>query len=353
MNKKLKGRVWPMLVVMLLLSLGLIACGDSTTTSPATTSAVTTLAATSAAPIANTTASATTSVAANSSAVSFPRTVVDGAGRSVTIPKKPERIAALTFDTAEVVLQTVEVSRVIAVVKNAQDPTITYAADKAKLVPNITGQTQPDPEQVVALKPDLIVITLTHTGEQDFAKLIDQAGIPLIKIDNWDSVEQVKKNITILTQAVGEDAKGQALIADIDKRIGAVKEKVAGAKNKVRALAVNPIANGLTPGPGALLHEMIGLAGGINAAEELGIKKWSPIDVEKIVKANPDVLFISDLIAQNPNFNNDLLAQPAMAKIKAKQDNRIYTLSSKDTFGAYFYIGVEQLAKQMYPDSFK
>ncbi|WP_159887189.1 TroA family protein [Paenibacillus puerhi] len=96
----------------------------------------------------------------------FPATVVLDDGMPVLIPSKPERIAALSLDAAEAVLELVAPERVAVVTRSAADPALAFHADLAELVQaKINGATSLDPEKVMSFNTDLLVMTKGHDKE--------------------------------------------------------------------------------------------------------------------------------------------------------------------------------------------
>ncbi|GAA5063418.1 ABC-type Fe3+-hydroxamate transport system substrate-binding protein [Thermocatellispora tengchongensis] len=101
---------------------------------------------------------------------SYPRTVeVPGdPPRQVTLPSRPMRIAALSADVAEAAVELVGAERLTAIPASSANPSLSSHAREMAAVPTkLPPGTGPDPEQIISLNPDLILITTRHGGEQD------------------------------------------------------------------------------------------------------------------------------------------------------------------------------------------
>src|SRR5690349_23022628 len=79
-------------------------------------------------------------------------TVVDDAGRSVTLPHTPQRIVSIAPGATEMLFAAGAGSRVIATVEFSDEPA------EAKKVPRIGDSNAVDIERVVALRPDVVVV---------------------------------------------------------------------------------------------------------------------------------------------------------------------------------------------------
>ncbi len=83
------------------------------------------------------------------------RVLTDDAGREVRIPEKPSHIISLTYGTDEVLLGLVSTKRISALSKYAGDEGITFVTKEKEAV----GRTMDyNPEAVMALKPDLVLV---------------------------------------------------------------------------------------------------------------------------------------------------------------------------------------------------
>ena len=84
-------------------------------------------------------------------------------------------------------------------------------ADEAARVPNKVGR---DAEQIIALQPDLVVAS--PFANADLVRRLQAAHIRLVVADLASSVDAHAENIRFLAYLYGEEARGEALIADAD-----------------------------------------------------------------------------------------------------------------------------------------
>ena len=279
----------------------------------------------------------------------FPRTITDGLGSEVTIPQKPQRIVSLTLATDEILLSLVATERVRAVTYLAGDSIWTNVSEIARQVEHTV---QSDPEQIIALEPDL-VLAATYNNP-DHIKLLRDAGIPVVVVSLFDSVDQVADNIRYVAQLTGDEARAEELIAAMEERLAAIEAMAAKAETKPRVLFYT--AFGSSAGKGSTFSDIVQRAGGINLGDEALDGPFGEISLEKIVELNPDVIVTDEFSPEdNAKWQENFSNHPALANVNAKKDGRIYTVPARhiSTLSHYIVEGVYDVAKLLHPDLVK
>ena len=279
----------------------------------------------------------------------FPRTITDGLGSEVTIPQKPQRIVSLTLATDEILLSLVATERVRAVTYLAGDSIWTNVSETARQVEHTV---QSDPEQIIALEPDL-VLAATYNNP-DHIKLLRDAGIPVVVVSLFDSVDQVADNIRYVAQLTGDEARAEELIAAMEERLAAIEAMAAKAETKPRVLFYT--AFGSSAGKGSTFSDIVQRAGGINLGDEALDGPFGEISLEKIVELNPDVIVTDEFAPEdNAEWQENFSNHPALANVNAKKNGRIYTVPARhiSTLSHYIVEGVYDVAKLLHPDLVK
>ena len=279
----------------------------------------------------------------------FPRTITDGLGSEVTIPQKPQRIVSLTLATDEILLSLVATERVRAVTYLAGDSIWTNVSETARQVEHTV---QSDPEQIIALEPDL-VLAATYNNP-DHIKLLRDAGIPVVVVSLFDSVDQVADNIRYVAQLTGDEARAEELIAAMEERLAAIEAMAAKAETKPRVLFYT--AFGSSAGKGSTFSDIVQRAGGINLGDEALDGPFGEISLEKIVELNPDVIVTDEFSPEdNAEWQENFSNHPALANVNAKKNGRIYTVPARhiSTLSHYIVEGVYDVAKLLHPDLVK
>ncbi len=175
-------------------------------------------------------------------------------------------------------------------------------------------QARADAESVAAAKADVV---LRFWGG-DAARL-ERLGVRVVTLDYAADFDGVKRNIKtaaaasrpIAAAAIGREAAGRALVADIDKRLAAL---AALAPSGVTALYVTP--GGVTAGKATMIDAILSAAGVRNSAAEAGLSYWPALSAEAIV-ADPPAFVVAGFFASNAERINHWSAarHPALQRI--------------------------------------
>jgi iron complex transport system substrate-binding protein len=284
----------------------------------------------------------------------YPLKVKDSTGYEMTIEKKPEAIVSMTLGTDEMLLSLTDKSKIKALSgKIAEDEGISNVADKAK---DFTKAEQ-NIETIISLKPD-IVFAANWMKKEDVQQLRD-AKIPVYCYATATNIEEQKKVIMEIAHVIGEDSRGQQIVNDMDTRLNAVEDKIKSLKPEEKLTVMDyDDSYGYTYGKGSTFDDISAKAGLINIASKEGLQASERISKEKIVQMNPDVIILpswsydkkQDPVKLAEEFKND----KSLAHVKAIKNNRVYLLPDKHLtcVSQYIILGVEDLAKAVYPQLF-
>ncbi|KYH34970.1 vitamin B12-binding protein [Clostridium tepidiprofundi DSM 19306] len=284
----------------------------------------------------------------------YPLTVKDSLGTEITIKSKPEKIVSLTLGSDEILLSLVDDKNIAALSgKIAEDEGISNVADKAKNFDKAEGNI----EKVISLNPDL-VFTANWMKKEQIQQMRD-AGINVYCVGSVSTIEQQEDVIKKIAKIVDEEQKGKELVDEMNKKLDYVASKLKGLKDKdkVRVLFYNSF--GSTNAEGTTFDDIAKKAGCINVASEAGLKLWPQVSKEKIIEMNPDVIIVpawSYDKSKNPkDFADSVLNDKSLKEVKAVKNKRVYMLPDKhmNCVSQYITLGVEDLAKAVYPDLFK
>ena len=332
------------LSLVLLLSAGLLVAGcgsDSTTTTaaPATTAST-------AAPAETTTTAAsgdaTTSTAAQASEGTFPVTITDDDGVTVTIGAKPVRIVSTKPASTEILFAIGAGDRVVGV--SSLDDYPPEAANIAKV-----GDFQPNPEAIMGLSPDLVI---SYSGYEEQMDPIAAEGAPVITF-NPSTVDGIYANITTLGAATGNTGQAAALVeslkAEMKKISGAAY--AAGSAPKVFYAVDNTL---WTVGPGTFVDDMLKLANAVNVGamqgSNGGAQQYYQFAAEQLIAADPDVILLpSTAFKTVEEFTKDA----RFSALTAVKDGQVYLVD--DTIitrpGPRIAEGFKALVLAIHPDA--
>ncbi|NCD09058.1 MAG: ABC transporter substrate-binding protein [Negativicutes bacterium] len=282
-------------------------------------------------------------------------TVTDDSGRLVYLKSKPTRIVSTTYGTDEILIELVEVKKIIALSRWAGDPEITFISKEQAAA--VGQKVSLSAESILALKPDIVFVSIT--AGKEVAKTLEEMGVTVYVADSPKNYEAMKKKVLGVASAVGEKEKGAAMARKMDVKMAALNEKlkkITPDKEK-KVMAFSFI--GAIGRKGNLLDDIFRNAHVRNCAAEAGLKQESgPLSKEQIVAINPDVIllptwdFNSD--ASTSDFAKELLNDPAIKDIAAIKNNKAVFVSDRYRYVASQHItdSIEAVAKAVYPELF-
>lgn len=147
------------------------------------------------------------------------RTFTDQIGRQVTVPDKVDRVVVLQHQTLNLLVQMNATDKIVGVMANWKQQ---LGDGYARLAPELAQKTalgdltHVDPEQLVALHPQVVFVT--NYAPQEMIDKISSLGIPVVAISlRHDAAgEQAKMNPTMADEEQAYDrgcGKGSRLSA--------------------------------------------------------------------------------------------------------------------------------------------
>ncbi|MBZ0170092.1 periplasmic binding protein [Candidatus Methylomirabilis lanthanidiphila] len=275
-----------------------------------------------------------------------PLTIVDDAGRSVTLGGPPKRIMTLTPGHTEILFALGAADRIVAVDQWSDFPSA------AKFKPQV-APFSPNLEQVVRLNPDLILST--HGGAEPLLPL-ERHGMRVI-IFAPRTLEELYRNILLIGRIVDAEARAEGLVRVMRQRVAAVVAKVRDAPRPRVFIEVDGTdpARPFTAGPGSFVDVLVQLAGGANVAAR-SRTAWPQFSLEELVKADPDLIILADPLAP-PNLDAPGLAarRPGWGRLRAVRRGAIAAIDANliSRPGPRIVEGLERLAGLVHPDRFQ
>lgn len=214
---------------------------------------------------------------------------------------KPQRVVSLNLCTDQIVMMLVPPERIAAVSRLSLDADMSVMAHRAQSLTVTSGMA----EEILTLKADL-VIAGTFTTRPTLA-LLKRLGYRVVKVGPAYSLDQIRKNIATIAEAVGEVGKGAALIDRFDKR----RAGFLHALPKVRPVAAAYYASNYTSGSATLVDDIIRSAGFRNLASDMGMSGTARLALEHLITLNPDLVVLGHTRAQYQTVTAENLKHPA------------------------------------------
>lgn len=271
----------------------------------------------------------------------YPLKVTDSYNREVTLDKEPQRIISIAPNITETIFALGKGDKLVGRTDYCDFPA------EAGKVASVGSLTDPSIEKIVELKPDVIIAS-THFKKEVVTKL-EQLNIKVLVLYGQESFDGVYDTITKVAQVLNAKESGDKIIGDMKKRVDAVTAKVKDAKKPSVYYVVGYGKSGdFTAGKGTFIANMIEMAGGVNAANDVEGWKYS---IEKLVEKNPDILVCS----KNFDTKKGLEAANGYKDLKAVQGGKLLEIDENllNRQGPRLAEGLETLAKLIHPEIFK
>lgn len=194
----------------------------------------------------------------------------------------PSKIICLTEETVETLYLLGREDLIIGVSQYVERP------PEAKLLPQVSQFVRSDIEQIVALKPDLII------GFSDIQKDIASQLIGRgqnVFVTNQRSLREILNNILLLGRLVGEEAKAQTLVKNFERKLEQFQKESAALKYRPKVYFEewdHPRYSCIQ-----WVSELIHATGGRNIFEHKSgamAREREVTDLE-IIEQNPDIIF--------------------------------------------------------------
>jgi cobalamin transport system substrate-binding protein len=268
--------------------------------------------------------------------------VTDEAGRRVTLPVKIDRIVSLAPNLTEIVYAVGAGDRLVGRTSYCDYP------PQAKSVIEVGDTLHPSVERIIALKPQLVLVS-TASQLESFTRQLDEQKIA-VYVTNPQSLDQVFASIEKLGNLFGKNDVAAKLLADLRRRAKTVESATAQLK-PVRVFYQVSDEPLYTIGRDAYLTDLIKRAGGISVTADVPTA-FPRFSDEAALASKPDAIILP---TGGSMGNANATVAPALKNSPAVRDNRVYKINDDllSRPGPRLVDGLEQLAKTLHPESFK
>ena len=278
---------------------------------------------------------ATTSAAATT----YPLTLTDDLGRRVILQAEPRRVVSVLPSTTETLCALGLCERLVGV-----DDYSDFPASVSKL-PKVGGLYNPNIEAMVALKPDLVVVS--KYGK--LAESLAAAGITVLAI-NPETYDEVFSKTLVLGRVMNREAQAKILVIQMRRDIAKIEILTKNAVRKPTAYyEVDPTP--YTVGPNSFIGVLLGKAGAVNIIPA-SLGDFPKISPELVVQQNPQLILGVNLATAK--------ARPGWANIAAVKSGRVTAIvpgSALDNLltrpGPRLPLALAALAKIVHPEMFR
>ncbi len=274
-----------------------------------------------------------------------PMVMTDGLGREVTLSAPAQRVVSLAPSNTEILFAVGAGSQVVG-----RDEFTNYP-ESAVTLPSVGGSMGDyNIEQIVNLKPDLVLAAEINTPEQ--VKALEDLGVTVYYLSNPTDIEGMYVNLITVGKLTGKEPAATALVDSLKQRVAAAEDKVAGVTARPKVfyeLDGSEAAKPWTAGAGTFIDQLIIMAGGENVAASLE-GSWGQFSQEALLVANPDFILLGD--AAYGTTAEQVAARAGWETIQAVQTGQVLPFND-DTVsrpGPRLVDALEELVRILHPE---
>ena len=251
----------------------------------------------------------------------------DALGRTVSLQKKPERVAALIGSFADVWV--LSGGTVCATVEDAWDD---FGLELPDAV-NIGGAHSPNLELLLSADPDFVIASASTSSNVEMKDTLEAAGITVAYFD-VDNFYDYLDMLTIFTDITGRKDLFEKNGLALQKQIESVKSEFSLPEEARTVLLLRAHSGSVKAkgSEGTILGEMLADLGCINIADS-DTALLDSISIESIIRQEPRHIFVvtmgNDTEKAMGNLQKMMDENPAWGMLEAVEEGRFHVMDRK------------------------
>ncbi len=277
-----------------------------------------------------------------------PTPALDAYGTPIAFPSRaPQRIISMVPTTSDMLAALHLDKKVVAV-----DSYTVYPPDLASL-PKISTFGKYNVEQIVALKPDLVLSYGQDTKQYDFQ--LEKLGEHVVDLPSTN-LSGIFQEMLVVGRLTFTQNTAQQVVHQLQQQVNQIKAAVAGTTAPTVLLELD-YSNPAAPyvfGGGSYGDELLQDANGINIFHNNTSNGGFPqVTNEAIISANPQVIILTEEIAYGVTVAS-VYRRPNWENIAAVKDHRVYQIGPSliGHPGPRTVQWLQCLAQVLHPDKF-
>ncbi|MBQ6551154.1 MAG: ABC transporter substrate-binding protein [Lachnospiraceae bacterium] len=246
--------------------------------------------------------------------------LTDMMGHEVTLEKPAERIVALSAADCEIVYALGAGDLLVGRGEYCDYPAEVYD------VPSVESGGNTNIEQILALDPDVLVMS-SMAQTEDQVKQLEDAGVAVV-VSNAADIEGTYTSIEILGKLLGKDAEAETIISDMKAAFKEIEENKLDGETIY--FEVSPLEWGLwTAGKGTFMNEIAEMMGLKNCFDD--VDGWAQISEEQVLERNPDyIMTITMYWGEGPTPEEEIMSRAGWENVTAVKNGAILNLPNNE-----------------------
>ena len=270
------------------------------------------------------------------------RELTDDAGRRVVLPARVTRVISLAPNLTEIVFAVGAGDRLVGRTSYCDYP------PEAKTVAEIGDTLHPSLERIIALKPQVVLIS-TSSQLEIFTQQLQSQNIAVFVTDPHN-LEDVLRSIQQVGEMLGQKEQAELLVKKLRERTSAVELAVKGTQ-PVRVfyqVSAEPL---YTAGHDAFVTDLMRRAGASSVTADVP-GAWPKYSNESALAARPEAIILptgGSMGSANSDVTEALRQSPAALQGRVYKINDDYLTRP----GPRAIDGLEAMARALHPNAFK
>jgi len=269
--------------------------------------------------------------------------VVDDYGRAVRIPQPVQRIVSLAPSLTETIYALGLQDRLVGDTDYCD-----YPPDAQKKT-KVGGTINPNLEQIVALRPDLVLVT-KNLNHIETVQALEHLGLASYATDTH-TVRDIISSTERLADVLGVSQAGLSLGASLEHRLADLQQRLSGIPPR-RVLFVvwsDPL---ISVGKDTFISDALRWAGANSIVDSS--QDWPQMNLEEVVRLQPDFLVFAASHGDSVEASFDAIAErPGWRGLEAVRQRHFATISDAVNRPAPRIVSaIEELARQLHPEAF-
>ena len=267
----------------------------------------------------------------------------DEVGRTVRIPQPVQRIVSLAPSLTETVYALGLEDRLVGDTDYCD-----YPPDALKKT-KVGGALNPSLEQIVALRPDLVLVT-KGLNRFETVRALSDLGIPSYATDPH-TVQEIVSSTERLADVLGASEAGSTVGADLERRLADLHQRLGGLPPR-RVLFIVWSEPLISIGQNTFIADALRDAGAASIVESS--QDWPQVNLEEVVRLQPEYLVFAASHSDAAQNDFEVLAErPGWRGLQAIRNHRFAVTSDAVNRPAPRIVSaIEDLARQLHPEAF-
>jgi len=268
-----------------------------------------------------------------------------------------QRIISLSPSVTEILYGIDAFDRLVAVSRYCEYP------PEVESLPRVGGWTDTNLEQIVALEPDVVMLTGVDAQAPLMEPKLHALGIETLAVGS-QSMADIFESIETIGEAVGHEVQAKKLMDEMQAELDDIRRRTRGRPRPKVLVVVDRLPGTLRDiyiaTQGSYLTELIEIAGG-EPIMPPARHNYMQLGAEALVVFDPEVIFdmvqalTTPTVAGGGSLSEDPTEVWGTLSVRAVKNDRIYPLTNKLLVhpSQFAVQAAREFARRLHPEAFE